>query len=79
MVLKITQKLSPFRAYIETYYESDDTFRDIYNDYLTYYEAHQFWTQSRADEAPARRNEYAELVGELEQELIQMVNQKATS
>ena len=76
MALKIPDKLSPLRAYIETYYEGDDTFRDIYDDYLTYLKAHQFWIQSRADEAPARRDEYAELISELEQELIQMLNQK---
>lgn len=79
MVLKIPERLLRFRVYIETYYDTDDTFREIYNDYLSYYEAHQFWDNSRADEALTRREEYAELVRELEKELLQILNQKTSS
>jgi len=34
----------------------------------------QFWEQSSSDDAAARRGEYTQLVGELEEELMQILN-----
>jgi hypothetical protein len=73
MALTIPDQLSAIRSYIEKRYKADETFRDIYNDYLTYLDAHRFWSHSSTDVAPVRRREYAELVSELEIELIQML------
>ena len=73
MSLKILDHLSAIRSYIEKRYKADETFRNIYNDYLTYLNAHQFWSHNCSDVAPSRRREYAELVKELEEELIQML------
>jgi len=74
MILKIPEKLSKVRDIIEKLYKDDDTFRDIYDDYLKCRKAFQFWTQSSSDDAAARRSEYAELTSELEEELIQILN-----
>jgi hypothetical protein len=73
MALKIPDHFSAIRSYIEKRYKADETFRDIYNDYLTYLDAHRFWSHNSADLASVRRREYAELVNELEAELIQML------
>ena len=73
MALIIPDHLSAIRSYIEKRYKADETFRDIYNDYLTYFDAQRFWSHSSTDVAPVRRREYAQLVSEMEKELIQML------
>ena len=69
----IPDHLSAIRSSIEKRYKADETFRDIYNDYLTYLDAHRFWSRNSTEVAPVRRREYAQLVSELEAELIQML------
>ena len=73
MALTIPEHLSAIQSYIEKRYNADETFRDIYNDYLTYLDAHRFWSHNSTDVAPVRRREYVQLVSELEAELIQML------
>ena len=75
MALTIPDHLSAIRSYIEKRYKTDETFRNVYNDYLTYLDAHRFWSHSSTDDAPARRREYAQLVSELEKELMQMLKE----
>jgi hypothetical protein len=77
MALTIPDHLSAIQSYIEKRYKADETFRDIYNDYLTYLDAHRFWSQNSTDIAPVRRREYAQLVSELEKELMQMLKKGA--
>jgi hypothetical protein len=74
MILKIPGKFSKVRHIIEKLYKDDDTFRSIYEDYETYLDALQFWEQSSSDDAAARRSEYTQLAGELEEELTQILN-----
>ena len=73
MALTIPDHLSAIRSYIEKRYKTDETFRDIYNDYLTYFDAHRFWSHNSMAVASVRCREYAQLVSELEKELIQML------
>ena len=73
MALTIPDHLSVIRSYIEKRCKTDETFRDIYNDYLTYLDAHRFWSHNATEVAPVRRREYAKLVSEMEKELIQML------
>ena len=77
MALTMPDHLSPIQSYIEKRYEADEIFRDIYEDYLTYLDAHRFWSHNSTDVAPVRRREYAQLVSELEEELIQMLKKGA--
>ena len=77
MALSIPDHLSAIRSYIEKRYKTDETFRNVYNDYLTYLDAHRFWSHEATDVAPVRRREYAQLVNELEAELIQMLKKGA--
>jgi hypothetical protein len=74
MILKIPGKFSKVRHIIEKLYKDDDTFRSIYEDYEIYLDALQFWEQSSSDDAAARRSEYTQLAGELEEELTQILN-----
>ncbi len=76
MISKIPEKFSKYRFVIETFYKDDDTFRSIYKDYQTYLDASHFWEQSSSDDAVARRNEYKQLVCELEEELKQALNKR---
>ena len=73
MALTIPDHLSVIQSYIEKRYKADETFRDIYNDYLTYLDAHRFWSHNSTEVAPVRSREYAQLVSEMEKELIQML------
>lgn len=74
MVLEIPEKYTKIRHMIEKKYRADMTFRETYNDYLAYRKACRFWIHDNSDDAPARRIEYAELLAELEEELMQMLN-----
>ena len=77
MALTIPDHLSAIQSYIGKRYKTDENFREIYNDYLTYLDAHRFWSHNPTDVAPVRRREYDELVRELEIELIQMLKKGA--
>ena len=77
MALTIPDHLSAIQSYIEKRYKTDENFREIYNDYLTYLDAHRFWSHNSTNVAPVRRREYDELVSELEIELIQMLKKGA--
>ncbi len=76
MVQRIPEKFTQFRLPIEKYYRDDEIFREIYNDYLTYLKASQFWAQSDSDHASVRRSEYEKLVLELEEELTDILVNK---
>jgi hypothetical protein len=76
MIPKVPEKFSNVRHIIEKLYKGDDTFRSVYKDYQTYLNALQFWEQSSSDDAAARRSEYTQLVGELEEELMQALNKR---
>lgn len=69
MVPRITEKFARFRLSIEEYYRNDENFKEIYDDYLTYFKALQFWARSDSDHASVRRSEYEKLVREMEEEL----------
>ena len=77
MALTIPDHLSAIQSYIGKRYKTDKNFREVYNDYLTYLDAHRFWSHNPTDVAPVRRREYDELVRELEIELIQMLKKEA--
>ena len=78
MIPKIPDKFSKSQPIIERLYKDDEKFREIYKDYQTYLDALQFWEQSSSDDAPAHRSEYTELVGELEEELTQILNKSGS-
>jgi hypothetical protein len=74
MTLKIPDKLAKDEHIIEKFYRDDDAFRSTYKDYLMCIEVQEYWRQSDSDDAATRRIEYSNLVGELETELKEIIN-----
>jgi len=76
MAPTIPEKFLPLRGLIEKKYHEDETFREIYDDYLTYLKAQRFWSQSGSDVAHLRQSEYAGLARELEEEWLDILNEE---
>jgi hypothetical protein len=74
MTLKIPDQFAKDQHVIKKLYRDDDTFRSIYKDYLMCIEVQEYWRQSASDDAATRRIEYSNLVGELETELKEIIN-----
>jgi hypothetical protein len=74
MTLKIPDKFVKDQHVIKKLYRDDDTFRSIYKDYLLCIEAQEYWRQSDSDDAATLRIDYSNLVGELETELKEIIN-----
>jgi hypothetical protein len=79
MTLIIPETFAPIASHVERQYRDDETFRETYDDYLTYREAYLFWASSRSEEAPTRQREYADLVREMEDELRQILKSPSSS
>ena len=79
MTLIIPETFAQIASHVERHYRDDETFRETYDDYLTYCEAYLFWARSRSEEAPTRQREYADLVRELEDELLQILKSPSFS
>jgi len=79
MTLIIPETFAQIASHVERQYRDDETFRETYDDYLTYCEAYLFWARSRSEEAPTRQREYADLVRELEDELLQILKSPSSS
>lgn len=52
-------------------FEQSPSFQSLCDDHMRCAEALRYWQQSVADEAPARREEYARLLKDLEAEILQ--------
>ena len=73
MDLQIPKKFYNNRSTIKKQYKKNETFRDIYDDYLICLKVQRYWQKSSSDEATSRRNEYVEMASALEDELIQII------
>jgi hypothetical protein len=60
-------------AVIRLFNESE-TFQTVCEDYRKCAEALRHWNQTASEEAPARREEYATLLQDLEAEILQSLN-----
>jgi hypothetical protein len=74
MILEIPDKFAEDQHVIKKLYRDDDAFRSIYKDYLMCIKAQEYWRQCDSDDAATRRLEYSNLVGELETELKEIIN-----
>jgi len=61
---------------VKQLFKESETFQNVCEDYRRCAEALQHWNQSASDEAPARREEYAALLRDLEAEILQNLNKK---
>ena len=58
---------------IERLYENDGEFNTLCEDYQVCSEALQYWNRTDSEEAPKRRQEYASLLKDLEEEVGQIL------
>ena len=60
---------------IHQFCKENEDFKIICDDYRLCSEALKGWNQSESEEAPARRKEYAELLQDLEAEILQSLDE----
>ena len=60
---------------VKRLFRESDTFQTVCEDYRRCAEALRHWNQSASEEAPARREEYAALLRDLETEILQSLNE----
>ena len=56
-------------------FEQNTSFRSLCNDHMRCAKALRYWQQSVADEAPARREEYAKILQDLEGEILKSLDE----
>ncbi len=56
-------------------YRSSQSFQSICESYQKCSEALKYWVKSNSEEAPGRSREYAELLNELELEILQSLEE----
>jgi hypothetical protein len=67
----ITERFPKHKKTIRTLFRDSERFKSACDDYRRCAEALQHWRQSDSAEAPARREEYAALLQDLEVEILQ--------
>lgn len=60
---------------VKRLFRESETFQSVCEDYRRCAAALRHWNQSASDEAPARREEYAALLRDLEGEILQFLNE----
>ena len=60
---------------IKRLFKVKDNFRSLCEDYRQCAQASKYWNQSVSEEAPARREEYGELLRDLSEEILQAVHE----
>lgn len=74
-LLAVLKRFPAFEKTMKRLYREDDTFQSICEDYAECSEALQRWSQSALEEAPTRRKEYADLLQDLEVEILQYLGE----
>lgn len=60
---------------VKRLFRESETFQAVCEDYMRCVEALRYWNQSDSEEAPARREEYAALLKDLEAEILQNLDE----
>jgi hypothetical protein len=60
---------------IKRLFRVNETFQSLCDDYRRCAEASQYWHQSTSEEAPARREEYGDLLQDLLEEILQTLKE----
>ena len=60
---------------VKQLFKKSETFQSVCDDYRRCAEALRHWNESASEEAPARREEYAALLRDLEAEILQNLNE----
>jgi len=60
---------------VKRLFRESEAFQTVCEDYRKCAEALRYWNESASEEAPARREEYAALLKDLEAEILQGLNE----
>jgi uncharacterized protein YdcH (DUF465 family) len=74
-ILAVNECFPEYKTIIKRLYRKDEIFRSICEDYQSCCEALKRWDLSEAEEAPIRRNEYTDLMQDLELEILQYLGE----
>lgn len=77
--LEVLKRFPAFGANIRKLYREDDTFQTICGDYAECSDALQRWSRSQSGEAADRKREYADLLQDLEAEILQYLGEHKES
>jgi hypothetical protein len=75
-ILPILKRFPDKRAALRCLFGESSSFQSLCDDYRDCLAALKYWEQSISEEAPALARVYAELLGELEQEVRQYLEQE---
>ena len=76
-LIHVLKRLPEHKDAIRQLFRKNENFQTICDDYRQCAEALDRWNGSTSEVAPARRNEYAELLQDLESEILQTLNESA--
>ncbi len=71
----ICKRFPDHKNEVKRLFGESETFQAVCEDYMRCAEALGYWNQSDSEEAPARREEYAALLKDLEAEILQSLNE----
>ena len=74
-LLEVMKRFPRYEMIIHRLHREDETFQSICEDYQSCCEALDRWSLSKAEEAAARKIEYADLLQDLEQEILQYLRE----
>ena len=74
-VFTVVKRFPDRKEAVKRLFRESDTFQTVCEDYRRCVEALRHWNQSASEEAPARREEYAALLRDLETEILQSLNE----
>jgi len=72
----VVKRFPDRKNHIFKFFKDNQNFQVICDDYRRCSQALQRWNNSESDVAAARRREYADLLQELELEILQVLNEK---
>lgn len=78
-LIPVLKRFPKARAALQRLFRESTSFQSLCEDYRDCLTALQYWEQSTSGEAPALARTYAELLGELEQEVRQFLEDDKTS
>jgi hypothetical protein len=78
-LLPVLKRFPEARVALQRLFRDSASFQSLCEDYRDCLAALQYWEQSTSGEAPALAGAYAELLGELEQEVRQFLEDETAS
>ena len=76
-LFQVLKRFPEHKDTIHQHFRKKENFQNICDDYRQCAEALNHWNGSTSEEAPARRNEYADLLQDLESEILQTLNESS--